>query len=144
MLCKSPLFTTPSWFKSAIASKSKFERLLPATYAVRFVSAANIEAAPAARAPASPVGELARLKALFRRPATVPFPTDNRLRDDIGLPPLAEGWPPAPPQRLSAPTPTCFPSDDRLRDDIGLPPLGRDPGAAVERRDLARDSSSGR
>src|SRR5205809_956572 len=41
------------------------------------VSAANIEAAPTARAPANPVGELARLKASFRRPATVPFPTDN-------------------------------------------------------------------
>ena len=104
----------------------------PAAWAHNVMRAASRIAAGAAPAPRE------------RRGQAVPFPTDNRLRDDIGLPPLAEGWPPAPPQRLSAPTPTCFPSDDRLRDDIGLPPLGRDPGAAVERRDLARDSSSGR
>src|SRR5215475_10518230 len=38
---------------------------------------AQIEAAPTQRQLTGPVDELARLKALFRRPATVPFPTDN-------------------------------------------------------------------
>jgi hypothetical protein len=52
-----------------------------------------------------------------------PFPTDNWLRDDIGLPPLADDRP-RPQQRLTLLTPTYFPTDDWLRDDIGLPPLG--------------------
>jgi hypothetical protein len=51
----------------------------------------------------------------------MPFPTDNRLRDDIGLPPLAALRPPL---MLIPRTPAYFPTDDRLRDDIGLPPLG--------------------
>jgi hypothetical protein len=51
------------------------------------------------------------------------FPIDNRLREDIGLLPLAE--PPSPPQRFTPPPPSpYFPTDDRLRDDIGLPPIG--------------------
>ena len=50
-----------------------------------------------------------------------PFPTDNRLRDDIGLPPLGE---PPPPIQLIPYASAYFPSDDRLRDDVGLPPLG--------------------
>ena len=52
---------------------------------------------------------------------TNPFPTDNRLRDDIGLPPIGE---PSPPLQLIPYASAYFPSDDRLRDDIGLPPLG--------------------
>lgn len=51
------------------------------------------------------------------------FPTDNRLRDDIGLPPLADDRPQLQ-QRPPLPAPAYFPTDDRLRDDIGLPPLG--------------------
>ena len=50
-----------------------------------------------------------------------PFPTDNRLRDDIGLPPIGE---PPPPLQLIPYASAYFPSDDRLRADIGLPPLG--------------------
>ena len=50
-----------------------------------------------------------------------PFPTDNRLRDDIGLPPIGE---PPPPMQLIPYASAYFPSDDRLRDDVGLPPLG--------------------
>ena len=49
------------------------------------------------------------------------FPTDNRLRDDIGLPPIGE---PPPPLQLIPYASVYFPNDDRLRDDIGLPPLG--------------------
>ena len=52
---------------------------------------------------------------------TNPFPNDNRLRDDIGLPPIGE---PPPPLQLIPYAPAYFPNDDRLRDDIGLPPLG--------------------
>ena len=55
------------------------------------------------------------------RPA--PFPADDGLRDDIGLPPLAEGAPTLQP-RLTPAAPGYFPTDDRLRNDIGLPPLG--------------------
>jgi len=51
-----------------------------------------------------------------------PFPTDNWLRDDIGLPPLTDDWPPLQ-KRLTPRMPAYFPTDDRLRDDIGLPPL---------------------
>jgi len=58
-----------------------------------------------------------------RGPQASPFPTDNRLRDDIGLPPLADDPPPLQ-QRPTLPPPAYFPADDRLRDDIGLPPLG--------------------
>jgi hypothetical protein len=50
------------------------------------------------------------------------FPTDNRLRLDIGLLPLADS--PRLPQRLAPSPPSGFPTDDRLRGDIGLPPLG--------------------
>lgn len=50
----------------------------------------------------------------------VEFPTDNRLRDDVGLPPLTVE--PRPARRR----PDYFPADDRLRDDIGLPPLDAD------------------
>jgi hypothetical protein len=64
----------------------------------------------------------------------MPFPTDNRLRDDIGLPPLAESRPPL---MLMPRTPAYFPTDDRLREDIGLPPIGE--GCDV---DGARRSSS--
>jgi len=53
----------------------------------------------------------------------LPFPTDNRLRDDIGLPALADDRRPLQ-QRPTLPAPAYFPTDDRLRDDIGLPPLG--------------------
>jgi len=49
------------------------------------------------------------------------FPTDNRLRLDIGLLPLADPEPAPLPQRFTPPPPTGFPADDRLRDDIGLP-----------------------
>jgi len=59
-----------------------------------------------------------------RLPRASPFPTDNRLRDDIGLPPLADDAPPLQ-RRPTLPPPAHFPADDRLRDDIGLPPLGR-------------------
>jgi len=52
---------------------------------------------------------------------TNPFPTDKRLRDDIGLPPIGE---PPPPLQLIPYASAYFPNDDRLRDDIGLPPLG--------------------
>jgi hypothetical protein len=52
----------------------------------------------------------------------VPFPADNWIRDDIGLPPLAQN-PPMPERRLTPAAPACFPTDERLRDDIGLPPL---------------------
>lgn len=75
----------------------------------------------------------------------IPFPTDNRLRDDIGLPPLAALQPPL---TLRPRIPAYLPTDDRLRDDIGLPPLGD--GQDVERaspspagaivRDLAVDA----
>jgi hypothetical protein len=51
----------------------------------------------------------------------IPFPTDNRLRDDVGLPPLAALQPPP---MLMPRASAYFPTDDRLRDDIGLPPLG--------------------
>src|SRR5215470_8619413 len=57
----------------------------------------------------------------------IPFPTDNRLRDEIGLPPLAALQPPL---MLIPRIPPYFPTDDRLRDDIGLPPLGE--GCDVE------------
>lgn len=52
-----------------------------------------------------------------------PFPTDSRLREDIGLLPLAALRPPLP-QRFTPPPSPHFPIEDRLRDDIGLPPLG--------------------
>lgn len=86
-------------------------------------------AAPAAWAhgairAASRIGAGASPAPRERRPQASPFPTDNRLRDDIGLPPLADD-PPALPQRPTLPPPPYFPADDRLRDDIGLPPLGR-------------------
>src|SRR5262249_34753011 len=49
------------------------------------------------------------------------FPTDNRLREDIGLSPLADPQPAALLQRFAPPPLAGFPTDDRLRDDIGLP-----------------------
>jgi hypothetical protein len=58
-------------------------------------------------------------------PRPVHFPSDNWLRNDIGLPSIAEDTP-APEGRLAPPAPPCFPTDDRLRDDIGLPPLSGD------------------
>jgi hypothetical protein len=61
-----------------------------------------------------------------------PIPTDTRLRDDIGLPPLVDDGPPLQ-QRLTLPAPAYFPTDNRLRDDIGLPPLGASSDAAAER-----------
>ena len=76
----------------------------------------------------------------------MPFPTDNRLRDDIGLPPLAAARPPL---MLMPRASAYFPTDDRLRDDIGLPPLGDgcdvegatpSPSSAMI-RDLAADVS---
>jgi hypothetical protein len=57
------------------------------------------------------------------------FPIDNRLRDDIGLPPLAEFRPPL--SLMPPPAPKYFPTDDRLRDDIGLPPLAQSVYAAA-------------
>ena len=72
------------------------------------------------------------------------FPTDNRLRDDIGLPPIGE---PPPPLQLIPYASAYFPSDDRLRADIGLPPLGAaldvdsaTPAPAATRR-IARSSA---
>jgi hypothetical protein len=50
----------------------------------------------------------------------VPLPTDNLLRDDLGLPPLAA---PRPLLELTPRTSGYFPTDDWLRDDIRLPPL---------------------
>jgi hypothetical protein len=50
----------------------------------------------------------------------VPLPTDNWLRDDIGLLPLGESRPLL---QLMPRTSGYFPTDDRLRDDIGLPPI---------------------
>jgi hypothetical protein len=50
----------------------------------------------------------------------VPLPTDNWLRDDLGLPPLTA---PRPLLELTPRTSGYFPTDDWLRDDIGLPPL---------------------
>jgi hypothetical protein len=50
-----------------------------------------------------------------------PFPTDNRLREDIGLLPLADSRPPL---RLPVRAARYFPTDDRLRDDVGLAPIG--------------------
>ena len=64
-----------------------------------------------------------------------PFPTDNRLRDDIGLPPIGQ---PPPPLLLIPYASAYFPSDDRLRDDIGLPPLGAAVEAAGATRPPAR------
>jgi len=64
-----------------------------------------------------------------------PFPTDNRLRDDIGLPPLGEL---GPPMQLIPYASAYFPSDDRLRDDIGLPPLGAPVDVAGATRPPAR------
>jgi hypothetical protein len=57
----------------------------------------------------------------------MPFPDENWLRDDIGLPPFAEDWPTLE-ARLTPPAPPCFPTDDRLRSDIGLLPLGNGSG----------------
>jgi cytochrome c peroxidase len=45
--------------------------------AAMVIDASRIEAAAAPRAPARAGDELGRLKALFRRPASVPFPADN-------------------------------------------------------------------
>jgi hypothetical protein len=50
-----------------------------------------------------------------------PFPSDNRLREDIGLLPLADSRPPL---QLPVRAVRYFPTDDRLRDDVGLPPIG--------------------
>ena len=58
-----------------------------------------------------------------------PFPSDNWIRDDIGLPPLAAD--PLPTRRLKPPAPARFPTDQALRDDIGLPPLGN--GSGIDR-----------
>jgi len=66
----------------------------------------------------------------------MPFPTDNRLRDDVGLPPLAAL--PPPPPRLTPRPPAYFPADARLRDDIGLPPLGDGVDAEGARRSPSR------
>src|SRR5438128_1289408 len=51
-----------------------------------------------------------------------PFPTDNWLREDVGLPPIA-GDQPTVQQPLTFRAAAHFPTDDRLRDDIGLPPI---------------------
>ena len=59
------------------------------------------------------------------------FPIDNRLRDDIGLPPLAESRPPLSLLPRMAAASQYFPTDDRLRDDIGLPPLAHSTYAAT-------------
>jgi len=59
---------------------------------------------------------------------TMPFPTDSRLREDVGLLPLADSQPPLH-QRLTPPRPAYFPTDNHLREDIGLPPVIADPGA---------------
>lgn len=61
-----------------------------------------------------------------------PIPTDSRLRDDIGLPPLVDDRPPLQ-QRLTLSIPAYFPTDDRLRDDIGLLPLGAGSNAGGQR-----------
>ena len=63
----------------------------------------------------------------------VHFPTDNRLRLDIGLLPLADPEAAPLPQRFAPPPPPGFPTDDRLRDDIGLPlgPMIQDTGAGA-------------
>jgi hypothetical protein len=59
------------------------------------------------------------------------FPTDNRLRDDIGLPPLAESRPPLSLLPRMAAESNYFPTDDRLRDDIGLLPIVHSAAAAT-------------
>jgi hypothetical protein len=50
------------------------------------------------------------------------IPTDNWIRDDIGLPPIVDDVPP-PRFGQRTPVPPYLPADDRLRADIGLPPL---------------------
>ena len=59
---------------------------------------------------------------LARLSCRAPFPTDNLVRDDIGLSPLPADLPPI----LQRPrlAPAGFPTDPALRADIGLPPLG--------------------
>jgi len=59
------------------------------------------------------------------------FPTDNRLRDDIGLPPLAASRPPLNLLPRWAPASRYFPTGDRLRDDVGLPPIAHGVCAAT-------------
>ena len=59
------------------------------------------------------------------------FPIDNRLRDDIGLPPLAESRLPLSLLPRFAPASRYFPTDDRLRDDIGLLPIAQSAYAAT-------------
>ena len=59
---------------------------------------------------------------------TMPFPTDNWLREDIWLLPLADSQPPLH-QRPTPQRATYFPTDNHLRDDIGLPPITADSGA---------------
>jgi hypothetical protein len=63
-----------------------------------------------------------------------PFPTDNRLREDIGLLPLADS---RPPPQLPVRAARYFPTDDRLRDDVGLPPIGEGLGVDGTARSMA-------
>jgi hypothetical protein len=79
---------------------------------------------------ASRVVTAASLTPRERERQAAPFPTDNWLRDDIGLPPLAND---RPQQRLTVQAPAYFPTDDWLRDDIGLPPLGEGDDAGWKR-----------
>jgi hypothetical protein len=92
----------------------------PAAWAHNFRRVASRIVAGASPAPRERLGQ------------ATPFPTDSRMRDDIGLPPLADDRPPLQ-RRPTLPTPAYFPTDDRLRDDIGLPPLGQGSDAGGER-----------
>ena len=76
---------------------------------------------------ASAIVAAARVPSGRRLSRRAPPPTDNWIRDDIGLPRVSEA-PLLPERRLTLPAPSCFPTDDRLRDDIGLPPLGNGSG----------------
>jgi hypothetical protein len=82
----------------------------PASWAHNFIRAASRIVTGASSTPRERVHQAS------------PFPTDNWMRDDIGLLPLAADRPPLQ-QRLTLQTPSYFPTDDRMRDDIGLPPL---------------------
>jgi hypothetical protein len=87
----------------------------PATRAHRFLRAAASIA----------TGTRLQSRECLSRPMA--FPTDNWLRDDIGLPPLFRD-PPTLERWLTPLAPPCFPTDDRLRNDIGLLPLGNGSG----------------
>jgi hypothetical protein len=87
----------------------------PATWAQRVWRAASGIVAETLRA------------SLARRSRPAPFPTDNRIREDIGLPLLAAD-PSIPTRRLTPLASTSFPTDPALRDDVGLPPLDNGSG----------------